>query len=405
MHKLLQIDTCLNNGSTGRITESIAKLAIADGWECYIMHSARYATPPSVMNAYQIGTKAHEYIHYIEGLLLDNHGLCSTADTKRAIKEIERIKPDVIQLHCIHGYFLNYKVLFEYLNSTNIPVVWTFHDCWAFTGHCAHFVTVGCAKWKNEGCHNCPIHKAYPKAYVDRSRRNFELKRQLFTNNKNLHIVTVSNWLMAMTSESFFSGYDIRTIYNGIDTNTFTYRDSDLRQHLGLQGKKVLLGVATAWSTSKGLNDYYELGKRLDDNYQIILVGLTQEQIDKLPDYIIGVRRTESVTELAQYYSMADIVMNLSYAETFGLTTVEGMACGTPGIVYDRTASPELVSDETGIVVPAGNIDRLLDAVYEICGKGKTHYSEACRERVLNMFDKNARFKDYINLYNKLISN
>ena len=169
--RLLQIDSCLNMLSTGRITESIGKLAIDRGWECYIIHGARFVRPGSCMHAIQAVSKLGEYAHYAESLMLDNHGLASRRAAKKIVEQIKQINPDIIQLHCVHGYYMNYKILFEYLNTTRIPVVWTFHDCWAFTGHCAHFVTVGCEKWKTE-CFDCPLKGDYPKTIIDNSKRN-----------------------------------------------------------------------------------------------------------------------------------------------------------------------------------------------------------------------------------------
>lgn len=403
--RLLQIDTCLNTGSTGRITESIAQLAIRQGWECFIIHGARYAKPPSCMKSFQTVTKNGEYIHYFEGLLLDNHGLASTRATKAAVKWVkEVVKPDVIQLHCIHGYYLNYQFLFEYLNTLDIPIVWTFHDCWAFTGHCAHFVSVNCNRWKEEGCHDCPMKGRYPKALVDKSRRNYKLKKEIFTANKNLHIVTVSKWLQGLAEQSFFKGRDIRTIYNGVDTDVFKPTvNKSLIEKYHLEGKHVLVAAATAWSKNKGLEDYKKLCGLLPQDIALVLIGLTKEQIGELPSGIIGLGRTESATELALFYTMADVVMNLSYQETFGLTTAEGMACGTPGIVYNASASPELVTPETGMVVEAGDIEGVVKAVTRIIQKGKNSYSQACRERVLSYFEKNKQFETYLQLYYQLL--
>lgn len=393
---LLQIDTCLNNGSTGRITESIAKIAIAEGWECYIMHSARYATPPSVMKSYQIGSKLHEYLHYVEGLFLDNQGLCSTRDTKRAILEIERIKPDVIHLHCIHGYYLNYKVLFEYLNSTSIPIVWTFHDCWAFTGHCAHFVTVGCDKWRNGGCFKCPLLSTYPKSFVDKSKRNYELKKKLFSENKNLQIVAVSRWLESYTKDSFFKGKNIRVINNGIDTERFYPCASKSSSVF------VILGVATSWGESKGLYDFYKIRELLpEDKYQIILIGLKQEQIDSLSKGIKGISRTESISELTRFYSEANVLLNPTYADSFPTVNMEALSCGTPVITYKTGGSPEIIDEKTGIVVEQGNVNGLIEAIRLI--ETNPLSSDACRRRAVQKYDKNARFMDYINLYNELI--
>lgn len=402
--KLLQIDSCLNVGSTGRITESIAKLAQQYGWECYIVHGARYVKHPSCMTDIQSVSVVGEYMHYAESLLFDNHGLSSRRATERVVEEIKRIKPDVIQLHCVHGYYLNYKILFEYLNSTSISVVWTFHDCWAFTGHCAHFVTAGCDKWKI-GCFDCPLKGDYPKSFVDCSVRNYNMKCLLFKNNTNLQIVTVSKWLECVTKESFFRDKEIQTIYNGIDINTFRPKEnSSLRNRLHLQGKHIIIAAATSWTNQKGFDDYIQLSGLLPNDIILILIGLNDSQIHSLPSSIIGLKRTDSADELAEFYSLADIVLNLSYAETFGLTTVEGMACGTPGIVYNITASPELITSETGIVVEPGDIKGVAKAIEVILENGKDYYSKNCRKRAVEVFNKEDRFMEYIHLYESLLN-
>lgn len=404
--KLLQVDSCLGVGSTGRITESIAHLAQNRGWECYIIHGARYVKRPSCMEDIQSVTKAGEYIHYVESLLFDNHGLSSRYATKRVIEQIKRIKPDVIQLHCVHGYYLNYKILFEYLNTTDIPVVWTFHDCWAFTGHCAHFVSIDCEQWK-DGCYCCQLLKDYPKSFFDKSQRNYQLKKSLFTVRNDLTtVVPVSYWLEGLVKESFFKDCTIHTIYNGVDINRFKPRD-DLKSYLdkyNLEDKKYIMGVATAWSERKGYADYCKLSSLLPEDVKIVLVGLDTKKREEVFRYgIIGIARTENVEELVALYNGAAIVMNLSYEETFGLTTVEGFACGTPSIVYNATASPELVTPETGIAVEPSDIDGVARAVDEMLEKGKNFYSSACRERAETCFDKDEKFQEYLNLYERLI--
>lgn len=404
MPKLLQIDSCLGILSTGRITESIAALATVKGWDCYIAHGAR-CIGETRQTHYQITKKFDEYVHYAQSLLFDSHGLHSTAATRRLVKWIDSIKPDVINLHCIHGYHLNYKVLFEYLNAHDIPVVWTFHDCWAFTGHCGHFVSAECNKWMTE-CHDCVLKGDYPKAIgFDRSRRNFRLKKDLFLSVRNMTIVPVSYWLNEMVKQSYFKNVPSRVIYNGVDTDVFQNRKSNLRHEMGLEGKVVLLGVASAWSDSKGLSDYICLSKTLPEHYKIVLIGVSDNLSKSLPSDILCIGRTSNSIQLAEYYSMADIVMNLSYAETFGLTTAEGMSCGTPGIVYNRTASPELITPETGMVVEAGDISAIVNAIKEISSRGKDFYSKACRERALTYFDKTKRFAEYVDLYEELIKN
>lgn len=394
MPTLLQIDSCLGIGSTGRITESIGALAKARGWDCYIAHGARYVGNTK-MHSIPVVTKMGEYRHALRSMLFDAHGLGSACETKLLIEQIEQIKPDVIHLHCIHGYYLNYKELFEYLNKTDIPVVWTFHDCWAFTGHCAHFYTVGCYKWRDSECSNCPLLKEYPKAFIDRSNRNFKLKKELFGKNINLHIVCVSQWLSSLTSKSFFKDKDCRVINNGVDISVFRpYKQAD--------GKPYLLGVASSWNQSKGLYDFYKIRENLPiEDYDILLVGLTQEQMKDLPEGVMGITRTESMQALAELYSGALAFVNPTYADSFPTVNLEALACGTPVITYRTGGSPEAIDESTGIVVNQGDIDGLVAAIRHL--KENPISQEACRQRAVQLFDKEERFMDYIRLYDELL--
>lgn len=396
MPKLLQIDSCLNMLSTGRITESIGQLAIERGWEVYIVHGARAVRKPSCMNTIQSDKVWQENLHFAESLLFDRHGLASRGSTKKIVKQIKEIKPDVIQLHCIHGYYLNYKILFEYLNTTNIPVVWTFHDCWAFTGHCAHFVTANCYKWKQEGCHDCQLLGDYPKALSDRSKKNFLLKKSLFSANQNMHIVAVSEWLASFTRESFLGEKDIRVINNGIDIQRFkpcaTKNNSKFK----------ILGVASAWNKDKGLFDFFKLRKLLyDPDIEIILVGLSQEQIKQLPVGIKGITRTNSVEELAFLYSEANVFVNPTYADSFPTVNMEALACGTPVITYRTGGSPEIVDTQTGIVINQGDTEALANAI--ISFRCNPISSDVCRKRAERLYNKEDRFLDYVYLYEELI--
>lgn len=394
MPTLLQIDSCLGVGSTGRITESIGALAMERGWDCYIAHGSRYAGSTK-MHSIPVVTKAGEYRHALKSMLFDAHGLGSVCETKRLLRKIEQIKPDIIHLHCIHGYYLNYKILFEYLNSTNIPVVWTFHDCWAFTGHCAHFYNAGCLKWK-DGCGNCPLLNAYPRALMDNSKRNYKLKKKLFEKNHNLHIVSVSEWLSSLVRESFLKETDNMVINNGIDINTFSPSQSSGE-------KPYVLGVASSWNQSKGLFDFYKIREKLsEEEYDIMIVGLTKEQIQDLPRGIKGVSRTESVSALAELYSGAFAFVNPTYADSFPTVNMEALACGTPVITYRTGGSPEIIDESTGIVVEQGDIDALVKAIIHL--KDEPIASEACRLRAVSCYDQKERFMDYIRLYEKILN-
>lgn len=410
MKKLLQIDTCLGVGSTGRITESIARLAQGQGWECYIIHGARYVKRPSCMTDIQSVSVLGEYAHFLGSLLFDNHGLDSACETKRVVEQIKQIKPDIIHLHCIHGYYINYKVLFEYLRTTSIPVVWTFHDCWAFTGHCAYFDSVGCEKWKVE-CGDCELKKTYPKSLVlDRSRHNYQLKKELFTSIGNqTRIVTVSNWLEGLVEESFLNGIKLQTIHNGIDLEVFKPRQTDvLKQQLKIDDKSVILGVAMPWSRRKGLEDMLKLATLLPrDRFQIVLIGLDDTQIQGLPNNVIGLKRTDSAETLAEFYSLAEVFVNPTYEDNFPTVNLEALACGTPVITYKTGGSPEAVDDSTGWVVEQGRIDEVARIVENLSAIEKQELElqrRACRLRAEKEFDKDKAFKSYLDLYTSLTS-
>lgn len=393
--KLLQINVSANWGSTGKIAEQIGECALAHGWESYIAYGR--SSNKSKSHLIRIGSKAGQAWHLIISRLYDMHGLGSRLATKRLIRKIEEIKPDIIHLHNIHGYYINYKLLFEYLNSIDTPIVWTLHDCWSFTGHCAHFVEAECNKWQKE-CGNCKLLAKYPRAFMDNSRRNHIIKRGLFT-KANVTIVPVSNWLSNYVHNSFLSSKHCVVIHNGVNIDTFRPIDANT------DSKKNILGVSSVWDDSKGLSDFYKLRSMLPTSiYNITLVGLTKAQINNLPDGIIGIERTNNVEELVQLYNRANAFVNPTYADTFPTTNLEAIACGTPVITYKTGGSPESISVNTGIVVEQGDIDGLAQAIKTICNNGKDYYRDACREHALRHFDKTTCFEKYIELYDNILT-
>jgi putative colanic acid biosynthesis glycosyltransferase len=402
MKKILQINTVVNSGSTGRITEEIGQLAIKAGWKSYIAYGRNKR--PSESELIKIGNSWDNKMHGLQTRLFDMHGLASKNATNDLVIQIKKIKPDIIHLHNIHGYYLNYEILFSFLNVVNIPVVWTLHDCWPITGHCTYFTYVGCNKWETE-CFSCPQKTNYPASFlIDRSKKNFNRKKELFNSLMDVTIVPVSNWLSDILKKSFLHKYPVRVINNGINTEVFKPTESsEFRVKYSIENKFILLGVAIDWEPRKGLQDFIELSKQLESNYQIVLVGLTNKQIKQLPENILGIERTEDIEALVHIYSVADIVLNLSYEETFGMTTVEGLACGTPGIVYNATASPELIDNSTGLIVEPGDINELIEAIKVIEQNGKQYYTEACVKRAQRLYKKEDRFKEYIELYEELI--
>ena len=405
MPTILQINVVANWGSTGRIAEQLGKAAMAEGWSSYIAYGRYDAKSES--NLVRIGSSFESRIHYHLSKITDRHGLFSSLATWRFIRKLKAIKPDIVHIHNIHGSYLNYRLLFKYLKKSDIPVVWTFHDCWPITGHCTHFVSADCQKWQTQ-CHHCPLLGVYPRAKVDNSRSNYRLKKKVFTSLQDkLNIVSVSQWLADIVAQSFFIESDVRQhmIYNGVDTSVFSPQLSATKAQLGLPDKKILIAVASSWTLQKGLNDLFELSTMFPDGYQLVIIGLNPKQIEELPSNIIGHPCTESVEQLARYYSVADVVLNLSRAETFGLTTVEGLSCGTPSIVYNATASPELVRGEkVGRIIELGDLQGVVDAVEELCAEDREEMRKRCREYAVTHFDKEMNHKRYIDLYKQLLN-
>lgn len=398
--KILQINVTANWGSTGHIAEEIGQLVISKGWDSYIAYGR--GNPQSKSKILRIGNDWDMKFHALQSRLLDNHGLISKRTTQIFIEKIEKIAPDLIHLHNIHGYYLNYPLLFNYLNKINIPVVWTLHDCWSFTGHCAYYSYIGCEKWKTL-CYDCPLKKDYPSSWLmDRSEKNYQDKLRAFTSVKRMILVPVSEWLAGEVKQSFLKDYPMQVIHNGIDTDTFIpmqVRKSDF----GFANKFVILGVASVWSSRKGLQDFISLRRKLPNEYVIVLVGLNEKQMKHLPEGIIGIRRTNSVQELAKYYSVADLYFNPSVEETFGLTIAESLSCRTPAVVYNSTACPEIISPETGFIVEQGDVDSVVDIVRRINETGKQQWASACRERAVRLYNKRERYEEYLQLYEKIV--
>lgn len=402
MPVLLQINSTKNSGSTGRIAEGIGQRVIKNEWLSYIAFGRSEHPGPS--ESIKIGGPLDQSIHLTATRLLDSHGFHSTWATRKLVRQIESLKPDIIHLHNLHGYYLNVEILFHYLNDFRGPIVWTLHDCWPFTGHCCYFERINCLKWQEE-CHHCELKWLYPQSYLtDNSRRNFHKKKTLFTLPANLSIVTVSRWLEEKVGKSFLKGYPVTNIYNGIDLNIFKPNHDQKKKVLpGLDGKKIILGVANVWSDGKGLQAFFNLSKIIDSNFQIVLVGLSGGQMRQLPPNITGFSRTASPEELAEFYNLSDVFVNPSIAETFGIVTAEALACGIPVAAYNTSSMPELINHEVGRLSELNDVNGLYNCIKEIVANGKAHYSDNCRAYAETFFNRDRQYERYIELYDSLL--
>lgn len=400
--RILQINSVCGVGSTGRIASDIHGILREYGHDSHIAYGRR--TARGCETAIRIGDKFDTYVHAMKTRLLDRHGYGSYRATEEFVRRVKLLDPDIVHLHNIHGYYINIELLFGYLNVMGKPVIWTFHDCWPFTGHCAYFSYAGCEKWKS-GCGSCPRIRSYPSSIlIDNSAQNFARKRELFSGVKDLTIVTPSRWLASLVQKSFFAERHVAVINNGIDLGTFKPRESSYRQRCCLENKFVILGVASPWSRRKGYSYFAAISQRLKDDEIIVLVGLDENQSKSLPRNVIGIARTDSTEQLAEIYSAVDVFVNPTLEDNFPTTNLEALACGTPVITFDTGGSGESVDPECGFVVAQGDVSGLMCSIETVKRRGKSSYSQHARERAVMLYDRNARFREYVDLYTAVLS-
>lgn len=394
--KVVQINAVCGFGSTGKICVGISKVLCSQGIENYILYNSGCSDRP-------LGIKCAEPLPKVQALrsrILGNYGFNSRISTRKLIRELQRIAPDVVHLHNLHGHNCDLEMLMAYFRETKTKLVWTFHDCWAFTAYCPHFVMAGCEKWKT-GCHHCSQRRTF-SWFFDRSSWLFEKKKRAFS-GLDMTIVTPSEWLAGLVKESFLKEYPVVVVNNGIDLNVFKPTPSDFRQNHGIREDQVLLlGVAIGWHPRKGADVFMRLARRLDpDRFRIVMVG-TDDQIDRqLPENIISIHRTANQAELAQIYTAADLFVNPTREDTFPTVNMESLACGTPVLTYRTGGSPEILDDKTGMVVDCDDEEALYDAIMRIGHEQPFSWTD-CRSRGLS-YDENRKFREYSALYESIL--
>ncbi len=361
--RILIINSVCGIGSTGRICLNLAKQYENEGHIVRIAFGRDQNFPADAERfAYPIDEKFEFWLHALRTRLFDGHGLGSRHKTNDLLKWMDDYSPELIWLHNIHGYYINYELLFDWIKRhPDIKIRWTLHDCWAFTGHCAYFSAVVCYRWIS-GCHgNCPNKLKYPASILlSKSAANYIKKKAAFSGVRNMQLIVPSNWLKELVEQSFLSEYPIEVQYNQIDPG-FVRTKSELRKKLGLTDKTIILGVANIWTENKGLKDFIKLSKLIGRDQHIVLVGHIRKKPRDMPDNITCIAPSLSVRELAEFYSIADWFVNPSLEETFGMTSVEAALCGARVIVYKNTACEEIAAIYGGIAV-----EQNAEAIYKI---------------------------------------
>ena len=392
--KVVQIN-CSSFGSTGNIARAIHKELLQRGDESYIFYGIGKTIEK---NMFRVGNDLSLHSHSVLSRNLGKQGYFSYMSTQKMISKIKGINPDIVHLHNLHGSYLNLPLLFKCLKKSGKRVIITLHDCWLFTGKCPHFTVANCYRWK-DSCGGCVQLSTYPRSKIDTTEKCLRDKKEWLSGfGDRLKIITVSNWLRDTAKQSFLSQYPIETIYNGINTDIFRPVDGTrAREKYNIQDKYVILGVSSNWNAQKGLGEFLELSQKLSENEIIVLVGLTEEQIKEMPKNIVGIARTESQAELAELYSAADVFLNTSKEETFGLVTAEAMACGTPVIVYDSTACAEIIGDNDIKLTVGSDVDDVKRSIDEI------RQRNIKAENVEMRFNVEKMVKDYVREYKEII--
>lgn len=401
--KVLQINAIYGSGSTGNITKEIHELCLNKGIESYVAYSSTVMKTDEIINGYKIGNPQDKKLHALFGRVTGLQGYYSKKVTKDFLKHLDKIQPDIIHLHNLHSNFINIIDLFKYTKTKKIKTVITLHDCWLFTGKCSHFLYDNCNKWIS-GCHTCPrLKKDIPSFFFDRTPKMYNDKKLMIGENPYVYLIGCSDWMTKTAKQSILKDRHAETIYNGIDLNIFKPTDSDIRKQLNIESKFIVLGFANKWLSKDNTETFNYIKSNLSDDSVMLLVGCFDEQIANLPKNVVGIPFIRDAHKLAEYYSAADIFVNVTKADTLPTVNMEAQACGTPVITYNSGGSAELVTEKTGAVVEYADASSLLKEINIVKSNGKAHYIEACINHAKENFEKAECFLKYIDFYKRLL--
>ncbi|MDR2505583.1 MAG: glycosyltransferase [Oscillospiraceae bacterium] len=403
-------------GSHGAITRELAVGASAAGYSPIAAYSR--GNPPGEFASVRIGSDMDMRLAGLTTRLRDNHGFANARATRRFLSKLDEIKPDLLHLHNLHGYYINVEMLFSYIKKNELPAVWTLHDCWAFTGHCSHFVRANCDKWRTL-CHACPMKREYPASLLlDNSERNYRRKRSAFTNVPNLRIVAPSDWLAENVRRSFLRDYPLSVIPNGVDTNAFTPSDEMMgamhsTTHCVVKDGSIL-SIAAPFDERKGFTDIIETAKLLP-NKRFILIGLTDKQKKLLPSNAEGYGRINDRAQIIRFCRKASLLLNATYEDTYPTVNMEAIACGTPAVSYNTGGCAEqqglslqsaalsgrrFIQTQVGAIVNEKSPAALAEAIAQTeLSFARPDASELLHLFSLKHFDRNKAVSAYVDIY------
>lgn len=397
--KIAFVNDTYGTGSIGRLTKELAEFLIKHGHEvmCFYAQGSSSATYCA-----KISTRNKQMVHAVLSRITGLQGYFSCSSTQGLIRRLEDFHPDIVQLQNLHSNYININILGNYLKSNNIATVITLHDCWFFTGKCTYFVASDCKKWMDR-CGKCPqlySDNVNPTIFFDTTRKCLKDKQNWFAENRKLGVVGVSQWITNEAKKSIYKHNEITCIYNWVDQDVFYSRKNIDCAKLRLPQKKIILMVSTNLSEVKGYKELIYLSDNLSEEYQLVYIGKNKGNLP-IPKRVIYIKHTDSAEQLAEYYSIADVCVNTTKYETFGMVTAEALSCGTPVIVYRNTASPELVGDRCGVVVDS--VEDIIKAVHYVTKQNREETRKACIQWSKDTFDKENKIRDYVRFYENLI--
>ncbi len=396
---ILQINANYGYGSTGLIVEDIGKMLVRHGHKAFFAYQN---TNKNINNGYRMGNKIDWKLHALFSRLFGRQGYYSSLPTKKLIKYIDKISPDVVHLHNLHSNYVHLNKLLEHLAISDIPTVITMHDCWYFTGKCFHYVDAHCNRFIT-GCGDCPKKNAPPKSLLfDCSAPVLADRKKYISAIPRLEIVGCSDWICNEAQKGILNSYKITTIHNGVDTDVFKPYDSVLlKKEQGFIDKYVVMGMANKWMLPSNRDALEKVVASLDKNTVLMIVGCTSAQIDmlkRLSENVVGIGFIFDRHKLAQYYSMADVFVNITHADTLPTVNMESICCGTPVITYDSCGSTELVFEGCGIIVKENDTDALVYAIQ----KSKNMNFSQCADIGKKAYDKNFCYAKYLDVYSEV---
>ena len=398
--RVLEINALLGAGSTGIIVNDIKNCLNEHGIACDVACSKSYIGQDD--HTYLIGNTLDRKVHAVLCRLGGKQGYYSTLPTKRLLRYIDATHPDIVQLHNVHNNYVNFPLLLHHLAKRNITTVLTLHDCWFFTGGCFHYYADHCDKWMT-GCEACPKRMKDTPAYIhDCSNKIYRDRKNGYEAVDKLVVVGVSEWISNEARKSILKNAEIHTIHNGIDLDVFQPTASNLRERLGLSGKKVIIGPASKWLSTVNKDTYQHFVDHMDEDMVLLLFGCGDTSMT-VPANVRLYGFIHDRKQLAELYSMADVLVNCSREDTLSTINLEAQACGTPVVTYDSTGSKETVDDVVSRSVTAGNHEQLLTITKKVLANRAEQTTVQCRQFIVNEYDKKKNFVDYVHLFNQIM--